>query len=114
MVSMKSFRTLCIVGSIALLSAGCSSMPQEVFNGGNSQRPSDRCGQIGCATGGLAVYPHEEFSAERLPKRWYGWDWGKTHTAYEPGSPEYIRLKEEQVRMLRAKGLDPMGRPLPR
>jgi hypothetical protein len=114
MGSTNKLTALFIAGSIALLSAGCSSMPQEVFNGGNSQRPSDSCGQIGCATGGLVVYPHEEFSAERLPKRWYGWDWGKTYTAYPPGSLEYIRLKEEQVQMLRAKGLDPMGRPLPR
>lgn len=114
MVSLKHIKTLCIVGSIAILTSGCSTMPQEVFNGGNSQRPSDRCGQIGCATGDLQVYPHEEFSAERLPQRWYGWDWGETYTAYEPGTPEYNLLKEQQIQKLRAMGLDPMGRPLPR
>ena len=114
MGSTNKLTALFIAGSIALLSAGCSSMPQEVFSGGDSQRPSDRCGQIGCATGGLQVFPHEEFSATELPKRWYGWDWGKTHSAYPPGSPEYIRLKEEQVAKLRAMGLDPMGRELPR
>lgn len=114
MGSTNKLKALFIAGSIALLCAGCSSMPQEVFNGGDSQRPSDRCGQIGCATGGLQVFPHEEFSATELPKRWYGWDWGKTHSAYPPGSPEYVQLKEEQVAKLRAMGLDPMGRPLPR
>lgn len=102
------------ISLVALLITGCSSVPREVITGGNPERPSDRCGQIGCATGGLIVYPHEEFSATRLPKRWYGWDWGKTHTAYPPGHPEYERLKAAQVEMLRAKGLDPMGRPLPR
>lgn len=114
MIKQNSLRKLFLLASVALLSTGCSTMPQEVFNGGDSQRPSDRCGQIGCATGGLQVYPHEEFSATKLPQRWYGWDWGETHTAYAPGTPEYIRLKELQVQKLRDMGLDPMGRPLPR
>jgi len=49
-----------------------------------------------------------------LPQRWYNWDWGESPTAYPPGSPKYEELKQAQIQMLRAKGLDPMGRPLPR
>jgi len=100
--------------TLGLVLSGCSSIPSEVWTGGNTQRPSDSCGYIGCATGGLVHYPHEEFGAERQPKRWYGWDWGKTSSAYPPGSPEYIRLRREESDRLKAMGLDPMGRPLPR
>jgi len=67
---------------------------------------------IGQRTGGLVHYPHEEFGATRQLERWYGWDWGKTSSAYPPGSPEYIRLRQQEVERLAAMGLDPMGRPL--
>jgi len=107
-------KNLLAVALVSMSLGACSTMPSEVFTGGSTERPSDRCGYIGCSTGGLAVYPHEEFSATRLPQRWYNWDWGESPTAYPPGSPKYEELKQAQIQMLRAKGLDPMGRPLPR
>lgn len=92
--------------------AGCNSMPTEVFTGGSVDRPSDRCGQIGCASGGLVHYPHEENAAVVYPQRWGNWDWGKSYTAHPPGSPEYNRLFKERCDLMRSQGRDCMGRDL--
>lgn len=93
-----------LTGSIIL--SGCSSVPSEVFTGKRD------CGYIGCQTGSMQVYPHEEFSATAQPKRWYGWDWGKTSSAYAPSDPRHQELKIQECAKMRSYGLDCMGRPL--
>jgi len=104
-------KILCI-GALALTLTGCGSLPTEVYTGGNTQRPSDKCGQIGCATGGLVHYPHEENAAVVYPQRWGDWDWGKSYTAYPPGSPEYNALYQQRCEKMRSQGRDCMGRDL--
>ena len=94
-----------VLGSVAVLQ-GCSSMPAEVFTG------STECPYIGCSTGGLQVYPNEEFSASRQPRRWYDWEWGETSSAYHPTDPRHQKLKAEECAKMRSYGLDCQGRPL--
>lgn len=103
--SLKRYMYCVLIGSTIALQ-GCSSMPSEVFTG------STDCGYIGCSTGGLAVYPNEEFSASRQPRRWYNWDWGQTSSAYPPGHPKYQELKIQECAKMRSYGLDCQGRPL--
>jgi hypothetical protein len=67
--------------------------------------------QIGCETGGPVFYPHEEFSATELPRRWYGVN-GKLPSDYPPGSAERKRVRALQIEKLHSMGLDPFGRPL--
>jgi hypothetical protein len=90
----------------AALVSGCGSVPKEVFTG------STECAYIGCSTGGLQVYPNEKFSASVQPRRWYGWEWGQTSSAYPPGHPKHQELKIQEAQRMRQLGLDPMGRPL--
>lgn len=90
----------------AVLLAGCSGYPKEVFTGSSS------CRYIGCETGGLVFYPHEENGAIEQPRRWHNWEYGKTSSAYPVGSEEYLKLKREEAARLRSQGLDPQGRPL--
>lgn len=96
---------------VALL-AGCASNPNNHTTNRVAAVFNKDCNYIGCQNGGLVHYPHEQFGATRQLKRWYGWDWGKTSSAHKPGSPEYERLKLEEISRLRSMGLDPMGRPL--
>jgi hypothetical protein len=98
------FRLIALSSLLAL--AGCSGYPKGVFTGSQS------CNYIGCETGGLVFYPHEENGAIEQPKRWHNWEYGKTSSAYPVGSEEYMRLKQQEVEALKAKGLDPQGRPL--
>ena len=107
-------KKLLAIGLIGFALTGCSSMPSEVFTGGNTDRPSDKCGYIGCATGGLVHYPHEEFSASRQPRRWYcGYaEYGQGSSAFHPSDPKHHELKAKEAQCLRALGLDPQGRPL--
>jgi len=95
---MKRTLTIGLIIS-ATLRTGCKTMQMD----GN---------YIGQKSGGLIHYPHEEFGATRQLERWYGWEWGKTSSAYPPGSPEYNRLRKLEIERLASMGLDPMGRPL--
>jgi hypothetical protein len=104
-IRKKVYVSAFLAGSILALQ-GCSSVPSEVFTG------SADCGYIGCATGGLQVYPHEEFSASVQPRRWYGWEWGQTSSAYHPNDPKHQELKRQECAKMRSYGLDCMGRPL--
>ena len=97
--------TLALI-TVTVTLSGCVTATQDALVGTRD------CGYIGCATGGVAVYPNEEFSASTLPRRWHGWEWGETASAYPPGTPEYERLQQQRARELRSRGLDPMGRPL--
>lgn len=101
----KSILTLAVLGSIMLLQ-GCSSMPDYVYNG------STDCGYIGCSTGGLQVYPHEPSAASVQPRRWYGWEWGETSSAYHPSDPKHWELKKQECTRMSNLGLDCNGRPL--
>lgn len=103
MVAMK--KTLLIIACSSILGA-CSSLPSEVFTGDRD------CGYIGCENGGLRVYQHEQWGATEQPKRWYDWDWGKSHTAFPPGSAEYNKALAEECARAATYGLDCMGRPL--
>lgn len=98
-------RTLLLLAATAALGA-CSSLPDEVFTG------SRDCGYIGCENGGLRVHKHEQWGATEQPKRWYGWDWGKSHTAYAPGTPEYEQALAAECARAATYGLDCMGRPI--
>lgn len=101
-------KTICSVialGSVLALQ-GCSSMPSDVLTG------SADCGYIGCADGGLQVYNHEHMSATTLPRRWYGWEWGETSSAYSTSDPKYHDLKRKECARLRTLNLDCQGRPL--
>jgi hypothetical protein len=98
-------RTLLLLAATAALGA-CSSLPEEVFTG---QRD---CGYIGCENGGLRVYKHEQWGATEQPKRWYGWDWGTSSSAFEPGTPEHTKALAEECAKAATYGLDCMGRPL--
>jgi hypothetical protein len=98
-------RTLLLLAATAALGA-CSSLPEEVFTG---QRD---CGYIGCENGGLRVYKHEQWGATEQPKRWYGWDWGTSSSAFEPGTPEHTKALAEECARAATYGLDCMGRPL--
>ena len=96
-------RSVIMISVVALLT-GCGSVPKEVFTG------SADCGHIGCATGGLQVYPHETHSASVQPRRWYGWEWGQTSSAYPPGHPKHQELKIQECAKMRTYGLDCQGR----
>ena len=89
----------------ALLLAGCSSAPPEWLTGTRD------CNYIGCATGGLQVYPNEEFGAQRQPRRWHNWEWGETSRAMDPNTREYAEARRREAEHARAQGLDPWGRP---
>ena len=91
---------------IGLALGGCSTLPQDVFTG------TPDCGYIGCATGGLQVYPNEVNGATEQPKRWYGWDWGTSSSAFFPGTPEYNAARSRECARARSYGLDCMGRSL--
>jgi hypothetical protein len=99
-------RKLILVLATSSVLGACSSMPEDVFTG------SRDCGYIGCESGGLRVYQHEKYGATEQPRRWYKWDWGKSHTAYYPGTPEYEAALAEECRIANSYGLDCMGRPL--
>lgn len=90
----------------ALVLQGCSTYPSDIYNG------SADCGYIGCSTGGLQVYPHEPGSATVQPRKWYGWEWGETSSAYHPSDPKHHELKAKECRRMRDLGLDCLGRPL--
>lgn len=104
-VSMnKGNAQLILILAFALTLWGCST-------GTSPTRVKSDCLYIGCETGGVTVYPHEEFSATRLPRRWYGID-GNLPSDYPPGSEQRRKLRTQQIQKLRSMGLDSQGRPL--
>lgn len=90
----------------AALTTGCASSPPEWLSG------KQDCGYIGCETGDIAFYPNEDFGAQRQARRWYGFEWGESSSAYHPSTPEYKRLRAREIELLRQMGRDPWGRPL--
>jgi len=102
----SSMLVLCSVLASVLVLQGCSTYPSAVYNG------SADCNYIGCSTGGLVVYPHEAYSASVQPRRWYGWEWGKTSSAFHPSDPKHWELKKQECARMRELGLDCQGRPL--
>jgi hypothetical protein len=93
------------IACLAVVLAGCGYFPKEVYTS------AAQCMYIGCETGGPVFYPHEEFSATELPRRWYGVN-GKLPSDYPPGSAERKRVRALQIEKLHSMGLDPFGRPL--
>ena len=57
---------------------------------------SNQCRQIGCGQG-LIFYPNEKLGAKRQAKEWYGWEYGKTSTAYPPSDPKHWELKAKEI-----------------
>lgn len=94
---------LTIIALITLVVTGCAS--------GYPISVSQECGYIGCETGGLVIYPHEENSATELPRRWYGVN-GELPSDYPAGSQKRKTLRRQQIEKLRSMGLDAQGRPL--
>lgn len=92
--------------ALACTLSACSSMPSDVFTG------TSDCGYIGCESGGVRVWSHEKWGATEQPRRWYGWDWGTSHTAFPPGSPEYNAALQAECARAHSYGLDCQGRPL--
>ena len=85
---------------------GCSSLSSIHIPG--VTEPS----QVGGADG-IQFYEHEEYSAIRQPRRWYGV--GPNNVLpedYPPGSEQRERVRELQIKKLRDMGLDENGRPL--
>jgi len=99
----NTMRGVFLTAGLAVLS-GCTTL-------GEITATKQGCGYIGCETGGLVVYPHEEYSAITLPRRWYGVN-GELPSDYPPGSEERRNLRTQQIEKLRSMGLDPQGRPL--
>lgn len=98
-------RVALVLATTGMLGA-CSSLPDDVFTG------SRDCGYIGCERGGLTVYQHEQWGATEQPRRWYDWEWGESHTAFAPGTPEYKNALAKECARAATYGLDCMGRPL--
>ena len=55
-----------------------------------------KCRQIGCGQG-LVFYPNEKFGAKRQAKDFYGWEMGKTSSAYPPSDPKHWELKAKEA-----------------
>lgn len=94
-----------VVLAILSILAGCTTYSELVTS------KNKDCGYIGCETGGLVIYPHEENAAIELPRRWYGID-GELPSDYPPDSPERKELRALQIEKLRSMVLDPFGRPM--
>ena len=97
---MKTTTILFAVGLVT----GCANT--DVFTG------TPECAYIGCAQGGVTVYNHEPWGATEQPRRWYGWEWGTSSSAYAPGTPEYRAARAQECARARSHGLDCQGRPL--
>lgn len=90
---IKMVKQTLIIGSLVLMT-GCASSPEWLIG-------SD-CQTLGCGRD-LEFYPNEQYGAVRQARDWHGFEWGKTSSAYAPGTPEYERLKAEEI----AKGQTP-------
>ena len=85
-----------IILTAAIALSGCASKPPEWIVGSDYG-----CNQIGCGKD-LEFYPMGPFEAQRNAQA-RGIEWGKTSSAYPPGSPEHERLLREE----RARGQTP-------
>ena len=97
-----NIKTVTLSALIAAAASGCS------LNLSDYTKPQ----QVGGADG-LQFYQHEEYSAIRQPRRWYGV--GPNNVLPEdfpPGSEQRERVRELQIKKLRDMGLDEHGRPL--
>jgi len=82
-------RSILLLLSALYLSA-CSSTSSPWISGERS------CRQIGCGEG-LVFYPNEKFAAQKQARRWYGFEWGETSSAYPPSNPKHWELKEKEI-----------------
>ena len=56
--------------------------------------------QVAAAYGGfnsISFYPNEKFGAKRQAKDFYGWEMGKTSSAYPPSDPKHWELKAKEA-----------------
>lgn len=98
-------KTLLALAALHTLTA-CSTVDPQVLLG------TPECSVIGCASGGLQTFPHEKWGATEQPRRWYGWEWGTSSSAFPPGTPEYKQARAQECARARAHGLDCQGRSL--
>ena len=77
--------------SIVFLLGGCASNTPDWVPGS----PSKNCRQIGCGQG-LVFYPNERFGAVNQAKRWYGFEWGETSSAYPKSDPRHWELLQKE------------------
>ena len=85
-------KLLCIalVASIGLSACSGSQMIPKYLSG------EPQCRQIGCGKG-LTFYPNEVMGAKRQAKEWYGWEYGKTSSAYSTSDPKHWELKAKEI-----------------
>ena len=80
---------LIVLGASFVLSACSSTIPQWASG-------TPKCRQIGCGQG-LIFYPNEKNGSDRQSKEWYGWEYGKTSSAYVPSDPKHWELKAKEI-----------------
>lgn len=85
---------------------GCASAPPDWLSG------KRECNYMGCDTGDVRWYPNEDLASQRQARRWYGFEWNQSSSAYHPSTPEYRQLREQEIIRMQQLGLDPWGRPL--
>jgi hypothetical protein len=88
-MALKAFynlKVLCITLGASVTLGACSSYTVPEWASGTPQ-----CRQIGCGQG-VKFYPNERNGAKRQAKDWYGWEYGKTSSAYAPSDPRHWEL----------------------
>lgn len=78
--------------SIVFLWGCASNTPTPEWVTGSSSKD---CRQIGCGQG-LVFYPNERFGAVNQAKRWDGFEWGKTSSAYSKSDPRHWELLQKE------------------
>jgi hypothetical protein len=85
---MKKITALIIASALV---SGCSSAPPKWLVGNTD------CGYMGCEHGDVRFYPNEQFASQKQTRRYCGFEWGQTSSAYHPSSPEYKRLRAQEI-----------------
>ena len=80
-----------LLGVSIVFLGGCASNAPEWATGSSSKD----CRQIGCGQG-LVFYPNERFGAVNQAKRWYGFEWGETSSAYPKSNPRHWELLQKE------------------
>ena len=81
--------------SVALLALLALSACSSSYSVPEWASGSQQCRQIGCGQG-LKFYANERNGAVRQNKDWYGWEYGKTSSAYAPSDPKHWELKAKE------------------
>lgn len=81
-----------LIGVSIVVLGGCASNSPSWVTGSDSKN----CRQIGCGQG-LIFYPNERFGAVNQAKRWYGFEWGETSSAYPKSDPRHWELLQKEI-----------------